>query len=108
MVVKCNYCGNVWEDWELHSRSAEPEDGKIRGSQIPICPMCKSDNLEEITEASYIPDYTPKEFKERMREIVTELKDKEDVRFWGADIMCDLLRSMGYGEGVSLYEKARR
>ncbi len=45
---------------------------------------------------------TPKEFAEKMRAIPTGDTEADHGR--ADDLMCELLRSLGYGEGVDAFE----
>lgn len=52
---------------------------------------------------------TPKEFAEAMQEVRDKLKnkslyDEEDAHFEADDIMCGLLRDLGYSDGVDIFE----
>ena len=53
---------------------------------------------------------TPEEFARRMREIERTRKDihiSEEVEqhLEADDLLCDVLRSLGYGEGVEIFEE---
>ena len=47
---------------------------------------------------------TPEEFKEKMDEI-RAIGYEEDCHIYGDKLMCELLRSLGYGDGVEIFEK---
>lgn len=48
---------------------------------------------------------TPKEFEAKMRETQAEYKDDPKAFHSAADdLICDLLRKLGYGEGVEIFE----
>lgn len=47
---------------------------------------------------------TPEQFAERMREIAEETYT-EDRHINADNLMCDLLRGLGYGEGVDTFER---
>lgn len=51
---------------------------------------------------------TPKEFKEEMRKIfpVNESEDTESAHGSGDALLCEVLRSLGYGDGVKIFEEA--
>lgn len=52
---------------------------------------------------------TPEEFKEKMQEIKAERHDDPEVSHIAMDDeMCDLLRELGYGEGVDIIESTTR
>lgn len=56
---------------------------------------------------------TPEEFAKAMKDISNKLAnppkdlpyyDEEDAHMEMDDLMCDLLRSLGYGDGVDIFE----
>jgi hypothetical protein len=51
---------------------------------------------------------TPKEFAQRMKDAYeyfwVEKEDEECVHADMDNIMCDLLRQLGYGEGIDIFE----
>ena len=56
---------------------------------------------------------TPEEFTKAMKDISDKLAnppkgnpyyDEEDAHMGMDDLMCDLLRSLGYGDGVDIFE----
>ena len=51
---------------------------------------------------------TPEEFKNEMQKIRNRLGkkyiDEEIIHAEGDDLMCKLLRELGYGEGVDVFE----
>ena len=50
----------------------------------------------------------PKEFAEKMREIINNnIGDAEAVREFSNDIMCDVLVELGYGEGIDIYKNKK-
>ena len=60
---------------------------------------------------------TPEEFAKAMEDISDKLTnppkdcpyyDEEDAHVEMDYLMCDLLRSLGYGDGVSIFENANR
>ncbi|MCR8982653.1 hypothetical protein P4V86_19365 [Brevibacillus laterosporus] len=52
---------------------------------------------------------TPDEFEKRMKEIFPKGSYDEEIAHQKADeLMCDLLRSLGYGSGVEVFEKASK
>ena len=52
---------------------------------------------------------TPEEFTKRMQEIHDRyLDDEEVVHSEMDDLMCDLLRELGYGEGVDIFDKTHK
>lgn len=46
---------------------------------------------------------TPDDFKERMTEL-SKGEDIEDRHVYMDNLMCDLLRELGYGDGVDIFE----
>ena len=48
----------------------------------------------------------PQEFKEKMEEIYAKYKDDPEA-FWSlsSDLMCEILNSLGYQEGIKIYQK---
>jgi hypothetical protein len=53
------------------------------------------------------PTMTPKEFEARMRENLSSLGfDPETAHIEADKLICDLLRSLGYGDGIDLFEEA--
>jgi hypothetical protein len=48
---------------------------------------------------------TPEDFAERMKAII-EMENAEEAHSEADKLMCDALRSLGYGEGVDAFEKA--
>lgn len=60
------------------------------------------------------PAMTPEEFKERMNEIKPDPSnnfynyDVETSHSKMDDLMCELLRSLGYGEGIDIFEAAEK
>jgi hypothetical protein len=50
---------------------------------------------------------TPEEFRNRM-ETISENYDVECGHSDMDDLMCEVLRSLGYGEGVDIFEKAEK
>ena len=58
---------------------------------------------------------TPKTFAKKMADIANILEhgedfagrfiDQEDTRIMADKLMCELLRELGYGEGVDIFEK---
>ena len=48
---------------------------------------------------------TPEEFKEKMKNIWDKY-DEEDGHDLADRLMCDVLRQLGYGEGVEIFEEA--
>ena len=50
---------------------------------------------------------TPEEFKERMKKICKDDGyNEEELHIFADDLMCKLLRSLGYGDGVEIFEAA--
>jgi hypothetical protein len=49
---------------------------------------------------------TPEEFKERMEKCRSE--DIEAGHGYADDLMCELLRSLGYGEGIEVFENMEK
>ena len=50
---------------------------------------------------------TPEEFKERMKKICKDDDyNDEELHIFADDLMCKLLRSLGYGDGVEIFEAA--
>ena len=50
---------------------------------------------------------SPKEFAEKMQTI-GEVRDPEERHSKMDDLMCDLLRSSGYGEGVEIFKDVEK
>ena len=53
------------------------------------------------------PPVTPAEFAERMRQIA-KTTDPESGHQFADDLLCEVLRSLGYGEGVKIFEGMMR
>jgi hypothetical protein len=53
---------------------------------------------------------TPEEFAARMRELYPQngVYDNEQAHVRADELMCELLRSLGYGEGVDIFDAAER
>ncbi len=51
---------------------------------------------------------SPEEFKEAMENIDDHFSDPEFLHVKMDELMCKTLRSLGYGEGVDIFEKARK
>ncbi len=49
---------------------------------------------------------TPKEFADRMRAITSEVVDIGGMHSDADDLLCEVLRSLGYEEGVAIFEGA--
>lgn len=49
---------------------------------------------------------TPEKFKQRMAEFFKEGYDKEGAHGNADDLMCKVLRELGYEEGVEIFETA--
>ena len=60
-----------------------------------------------MNEKVRIQPLTPEKFAEKMREIF-ERRDCEMAHHAADELMCDLLRSLGYGAGVEVFENADR
>ena len=50
---------------------------------------------------------TPEEFAKAMRKLANG-DDTEDSHFEADQIMCDILRALGYGEGVKVFREMKR
>lgn len=50
----------------------------------------------------------PEEFKEAMKKARDSYCDKEYSHVDMDELMCKLLRELGYGEGVDIFEKAEK
>lgn len=50
----------------------------------------------------------PEEFKEAMQEAISQGFDEEITHKELDNLMCILLRQLGYGEGVDIFEKAEK
>ena len=50
---------------------------------------------------------SPKEFSEKMQTIA-EVRDPEEGHSKMDDLMCELLKSLGYGEGVEIFEDVEK
>ena len=49
--------------------------------------------------------YTPKEFEEIMRNcVIDNCNDPEDCHIKMDNLMCDLLKALGYEDGVKIFE----
>jgi hypothetical protein len=61
-----------------------------------------------------MPPMTPEEFADKMREefpvngLGMAVYDKEGAHAQADDIMCDLLESLGYAEGVEIFRRAEK
>lgn len=51
---------------------------------------------------------TPEEFAERMRAAARSKGDAEDHHMLADELMVELLRSLGYGEGCDIFEEMPR
>ena len=51
---------------------------------------------------------TPEEFRDKMLEIRETGGDPEATHGWADDTLCELLRSLGYGEGVAIFESLEK
>jgi hypothetical protein len=51
---------------------------------------------------------TPSEFAEKMREIYGEYYPPEEAHVQADKLLCEVLKSLGYDEGVRLFEEATR
>ncbi len=47
---------------------------------------------------------TPEQFKSRMQEIASDV-DIEMSHYNADDLMCEVLKELGYGEGVKIFEE---
>jgi hypothetical protein len=50
---------------------------------------------------------TPETFEEKMRKIFSDT-DTERAHGEADDLMCDLLRALGYGGGIDIFEKEEK
>lgn len=50
---------------------------------------------------------TKEEFKKRMQAIA-DIRDAEEGHIEADDLMCELLKDLGYGEGVDIFEEMDR
>lgn len=108
-MYKCNNCGLILNEEDAIARLAEVEDDRPRGTWVLTCPHCESTALEEYYPEEYTPDYTPLEFLKEMQDIESDKDAGQDDRHrWADTVMCDLLRSLGYGEGVEVFEKMKK
>lgn len=61
-----------------------------------------------ITTTPDTPVMTPEEFKEKILAIKEEFYDREcDEEAWhrrADDVICELLRDLGYGEGINVFD----
>ena len=48
--------------------------------------------------------YTPDEFAAAMAEIAEKERFEDDMHEAMDDLMCEVLRELGYGEGIDIYE----
>lgn len=52
---------------------------------------------------------TPEQFKDKMLEIIkTNEDDPENAHPEADDLLCDLLKELGYGEGIKLYKEMEK
>jgi hypothetical protein len=49
---------------------------------------------------------SPDEFKSRMRWVYRTPVDVESAHIAADDLMCELLRSLGYGGGITVFEES--
>lgn len=51
-MIKCNYCGARFEDYEVRTRSEYVSEfwGSPAYAEISVCPSCGSDEIEETDE----------------------------------------------------------
>lgn len=75
------------------------------------CGMDVEDHMFDMTECEdYISVMTPEKFAEEMGKIRTQLDedeiyhDEEDCHIKMDDLMMSILRALGYGEGIDIYE----
>lgn len=87
-------------------------DGRFK-ADILSCLVQIARNLADISDSlSEMNGYnlsdrekfmTPKDFEQRMSELVND-PDREQRHMVADGIMCDLLRNLGYGDGVQAFE----
>lgn len=70
---------------------------------------------DDISESSDNRIMTPEEFAKKMKKISDNLKyqndayyDEEDAHMQMDDLMSDLLRQLGYGEGIDIFENTNK
>lgn len=70
---------------------------------------------DDISESSDNRIMTPEEFAKKMKKISDNLKyqndayyDEEDTHMQMDDLMSDLLRQLGYGEGIDIFENTNK
>ena len=70
---------------------------------------------DDISESSDNRVMTPEEFAKKMKKISDNLKyqndayyDEEDAHMQMDDLMSDLLRQLGYGEGIDIFENTNK
>ena len=51
---------------------------------------------------------TPEDFKERMNVLADDTGDTELCHEYMDDLMCDVLRELGYGEGIDVFESTHK
>ena len=52
---------------------------------------------------------TPEELAKKMQKIIDTIIDDEELAHIEADdILCEVLRGLGYGEGVDVYERVAK
>lgn len=108
-MYKCNDCGLILNEEDAIARPAEVEDGRPRETWVLTCPHCESTALEEYYPEEYTPDYTPGEFFRVMKGIAADKTEGDGCHhLWADDLMCDLLRSLGYGDGIDVYDSIRK
>ena len=58
---------------------------------------------------SNVAIYTPEEFKDAIKKAIEDKPDDEELIHYGMDmVMCALLNSLGYNEGVDMFLEQKR
>lgn len=75
----------------------------------------KTSEEDDISESSDNRIMTPEEFAKKMKKISDNLKyqndayyDEEDAHMQMDDLMSDLLRQLGYGEGIDIFDNTSK
>ncbi len=55
-IFRCNYCGYVFEKWEMHYKNYTEHRGECRGTQayekvtVSACPRCLKEDYSEVED----------------------------------------------------------
>lgn len=75
------------------------------------CDLDYEDHMYDMTECEhYISVMTPEKFAEEMRELSVECShgDTELAHVRMDELMCKVLKALGYGEGVDIFDDAHK